>query len=149
MSLTLFLASPAENKGMHLTCRLVEEHELEKIQTCMYVIQDATEQSYRRIGRDRPAPRSRLLTTWTMDLASLWWFPSLQTTLPPLTLRALGWRCSYGSYAPSDVSRSDIPLNQGCVSPPSEMANVVGGKVLASQRITDVILKAFGASTNS
>lgn len=49
----------------------------------------------------------------------------------------------------------DIPLNQGCLTPidvvipencilnPSENAAVVGGNVLTSQRIVDVILKAF------
>ena len=49
----------------------------------------------------------------------------------------------------------EIPLNQGCLNPikviiedgsllaPSENAAVVGGNVLTSQRITDVILKAF------
>ncbi|KAL4592674.1 hypothetical protein LXL04_005677 [Taraxacum kok-saghyz] len=51
----------------------------------------------------------------------------------------------------------DIPLNQGCLSPvkilipsgsflsPSDKAAVVGGNVLTSQRITDVILMAFQA----
>ena len=49
----------------------------------------------------------------------------------------------------------DIPLNQGCLKPvhiiipkyrlldPDEKAAVVGGNVLTSQRIVDVILKAF------
>jgi len=51
----------------------------------------------------------------------------------------------------------DIPLNQGCLVPvtirippnsllnPSPTAAVVGGNVLTSQRITDVIFKAFDA----
>jgi N-methylhydantoinase B/oxoprolinase/acetone carboxylase alpha subunit len=51
----------------------------------------------------------------------------------------------------------DIPLNQGCLLPvdikipvgcfldPSDDAAVVAGNVLTSQRITDVVLKAFGA----
>nr|GMD67937.1 5-oxoprolinase [Ipomoea batatas]GME05437.1 5-oxoprolinase [Ipomoea batatas] len=51
----------------------------------------------------------------------------------------------------------DIPLNQGCLAPvkiyippgsflsPSDKAAVVGGNVLTSQRITDVILTAFQA----
>lgn len=51
----------------------------------------------------------------------------------------------------------DIPLNQGCLSPvkilipegsflsPSDVAAVVGGNVLTSQRITDVIFSAFQA----
>jgi 5-oxoprolinase (ATP-hydrolysing) len=52
---------------------------------------------------------------------------------------------------------ADIPLNQGCLVPveirippssllnPSPSAAVVGGNVLTSQRITDVIFRAFGA----
>ncbi|XP_060073815.1 5-oxoprolinase-like [Ylistrum balloti] len=55
----------------------------------------------------------------------------------------------------------DVPLNQGCLKPvkaiiptgsildPSENAAVVGGNVLTSQRIVDVILKAFGACAAS
>ena len=57
--------------------------------------------------------------------------------------------------------KQDIPLNQGCLNPisiiieegsllaPSETAAVVGGNVLTSQRITDVVLKAFGAAAGS
>jgi 5-oxoprolinase (ATP-hydrolysing) len=55
----------------------------------------------------------------------------------------------------------DIPLNQGCLAPikikippksllsPSPHAAVVGGNVLTSQRVTDVILKAFRACAAS
>ncbi|WEW57941.1 5-oxoprolinase [Emydomyces testavorans] len=55
----------------------------------------------------------------------------------------------------------DIPLNQGCLKPvevkipkhsflsPSERAAVVGGNVLTSQRVTDVILKCFQACAAS
>ena len=51
----------------------------------------------------------------------------------------------------------DIPLNQGCLAPidvhlpegsllnPSDTAAVVGGNVLTSQRITDVVFRAFEA----
>ncbi|KAJ7540098.1 hypothetical protein O6H91_10G001300 [Diphasiastrum complanatum] len=51
----------------------------------------------------------------------------------------------------------DIPLNQGCLAPvsihipngsflsPSDKAAVVGGNVLTSQRVTDVVLLAFQA----
>ena len=56
---------------------------------------------------------------------------------------------------------TDIPLNQGCLNPvtlkipknsilsPSPEAAVVGGNVLTSQRITDVIFKAFEACAAS
>ncbi|KAH0569179.1 5-oxoprolinase [Cotesia glomerata] len=55
----------------------------------------------------------------------------------------------------------DVPLNQGCLKPvkiiipkgslldPSEKAAVVGGNVLTSQRVVDVILRAFGACAAS
>lgn len=56
---------------------------------------------------------------------------------------------------------SDIPLNQGCLAPieiiippnsvlnPSAEAAVVGGNVTTSQRVTDVVLKAFKACAAS
>ncbi|XP_077982211.1 5-oxoprolinase-like isoform X2 [Glandiceps talaboti] len=55
----------------------------------------------------------------------------------------------------------DIPLNQGCLKPvqaivpkgcflnPSDTAAVVGGNVLTSQRIVDVVLKAFSVCAAS
>ena len=55
----------------------------------------------------------------------------------------------------------DIPLNQGCLAPveilippgcilsPSAAAAVVGGNVLTSQRVTDVVLRAFKACAAS
>nr|WP_320013869.1 hydantoinase B/oxoprolinase family protein [uncultured Desulfobacter sp.] len=55
----------------------------------------------------------------------------------------------------------DLPLNHGCLIPitvnipkgslldPSSEAAVVGGNVLTSQRITDVVLKAFGVAAAS
>ncbi|KAJ4306089.1 hypothetical protein N0V88_000885 [Collariella sp. IMI 366227] len=64
-------------------------------------------------------------------------------------------------YALRCMISSDIPLNQGCLAPitvripprsllsPSEGAAVVGGNVLTSQRVTDVIFKAFGACAAS
>ena len=59
------------------------------------------------------------------------------------------------------VPDADIPLNQGCLTPitidvpknsllrPSDGAAVVGGNVLTSQRVTDVVLKAFQACAAS
>eukprot|EP00927_Polykrikos_kofoidii_P049315 TRINITY_DN4338_c0_g1_i1.p1 TRINITY_DN4338_c0_g1~~TRINITY_DN4338_c0_g1_i1.p1 ORF type:complete len:1313 (+),score=238.34 TRINITY_DN4338_c0_g1_i1:525-4463(+) len=55
------------------------------------------------------------------------------------------------------IDDGDVPLNQGCLAPidirvppntflnPSVQAAVVGGNVETSQRVTDVVLKAFGA----
>jgi 5-oxoprolinase (ATP-hydrolysing) len=56
---------------------------------------------------------------------------------------------------------SDLPLNQGCLSPikvivppesllaPSEDVAVCAGNVESSQRVTDVIFKAFQACAGS
>lgn len=64
-------------------------------------------------------------------------------------------------YALRCMISEDIPLNQGCLKPitvkippksllsPSDNAAVVGGNVLTSQRITDVIFKAFRACAAS
>eukprot|EP01133_Synstelium_polycarpum_P002086 gene2086-2374_t len=64
-------------------------------------------------------------------------------------------------YSLRCLVKREIPLNQGCLNPitinipkgsilyPSENAAVVGGNVLTSQRVTDVILLAFGACANS
>ncbi|XP_048338304.1 5-oxoprolinase-like, partial [Sphaerodactylus townsendi] len=71
-----------------------------------------------------------------------------------ITLSALIYclRCMVGQ---------DIPLNQGCLAPvktiipkgsildPSVDAAVVGGNVLTSQRVVDVIFRAFGACAAS
>ncbi|XP_044860743.1 5-oxoprolinase [Mauremys mutica] len=71
-----------------------------------------------------------------------------------ITLSALIYclRCMVGQ---------DIPLNQGCLAPvqvlipkgsildPSPEAAVVGGNVLTSQRVVDVIFRAFGACAAS
>ncbi|KAA8571639.1 hypothetical protein EYC84_001633 [Monilinia fructicola] len=60
-------------------------------------------------------------------------------------------------YCLRSLISEDIPLNQGCLKPitvlippksflsPPDKAAVVGGNVLTSQRVTDVILKAFRA----
>ncbi|KAK4104194.1 putative oxysterol binding protein [Parathielavia hyrcaniae] len=64
-------------------------------------------------------------------------------------------------YALRCMISADIPLNQGCLKPvtvrippgsllsPSDGAAVVGGNVLTSQRVTDVILRAFEACAAS
>ncbi|KAL8570454.1 hypothetical protein ACOMHN_034489 [Nucella lapillus] len=64
-------------------------------------------------------------------------------------------------YCMRSMVGHDIPLNQGCLNPiqviipqgsilcPSEQAAVVGGNVLTSQRVVDVILRAFQACAAS
>jgi 5-oxoprolinase (ATP-hydrolysing) len=64
-------------------------------------------------------------------------------------------------YALRCMVTRDIPLNHGCLAPvevhlppgsllsPSPDAAVVGGNVLTSQRVTDVVLRAFNAAAAS
>jgi len=64
-------------------------------------------------------------------------------------------------YALRCLLADDIPLNQGCLAPvaihippgcvlhPDAEAAVVGGNVLTSQRVTDVVLRAFSAAADS
>jgi len=64
-------------------------------------------------------------------------------------------------YCLRSMVKHDIPLNQGCLVPvklhippgslldPSPSAAVVGGSVLTTQRIVDVVLKAFGVCAAS
>ncbi|KAL9974396.1 hypothetical protein ACROYT_G011420 [Oculina patagonica] len=64
-------------------------------------------------------------------------------------------------YCLRSMVKYDIPLNQGCLVPvklhiphgclldPSPSAAVVGGSVLTTQRIVDVVLKAFGVCAAS
>lgn len=42
-----------------------------------------------------------------------------------------------------------VVIPQQCLLNPSPVAAVVGGNVLTSQRVTDVVLKAFGAAAAS
>jgi 5-oxoprolinase (ATP-hydrolysing) len=64
-------------------------------------------------------------------------------------------------YALRCQVKRDVPLNQGCLEPirivlpdncllsPDDDAAIVGGNVLTSQRVTDVVLKAFRAAADS
>lgn len=64
-------------------------------------------------------------------------------------------------YCLRSLIASSIPLNQGCLNPidivvpddtiltPAKGLGVVGGNVLTSQRVTDVVLRAFGACAAS
>ncbi len=77
------------------------------------------------------------------------------TNAPPaVTLSAI-------IYSLRCMLKEEIPLNHGCMAPvtvrlppssilsPSADAAVVGGNVLTSQRVTDVVLKAFKACAAS
>lgn len=64
-------------------------------------------------------------------------------------------------YSLRCMVKKEIPLNQGCLEPieiiipkgcmldPTAKAAVIGGNVLTSQRVTDIVLMAFHACANS
>ncbi|KAF7550997.1 hypothetical protein G7Z17_g5332 [Cylindrodendrum hubeiense] len=168
----------ANQKGISLIETLIEEYGQETVQFYMVSIQKNAEQCVRRLlkqvykrfeGKDLSAidhmddgSPIRLKVKIDPELGEAEF--DFEGTGPEV----------YGNInAPQAITYSaiiyclrcliseDIPLNQGCLRPihvkippksilsPSPGAAVVGGNVLTSQRITDVILKAFQACAAS
>ncbi|KAJ5788095.1 Hydantoinase B/oxoprolinase [Penicillium paradoxum] len=168
----------ANKKGINLINTLIEEYGEAIVQFYMHQIQDNAELSVRNllkdisnksIGRELSAidymdDGSPIQLKISMDEEKGEAIFDFEGTGPEV----------YGNInAPEAVTYSaiiyclrcllsaDIPLNQGCLKPievrippgsflsPSESAAVVGGNVLTSQRVTDVILKCFQACAAS
>ncbi|CAG9316615.1 unnamed protein product [Blepharisma stoltei] len=166
----------ANNKGISLLNDLIEEYSLPVVQAYMLYIQQAASQSVKDLLSKVSETSVVLRSVDYMDDGSP---ISLVITIDKATMTAhfdftgTGHQVLSNLNAPYCVCRSaviyclrclvdtDIPLNQGCLDPititippnsilyPSEDAAVVGGNVLTSQRITDVILKAFEACAAS
>lgn len=168
----------ANQKGINLISALIEEYGEEVVMFYMQSIQDNAEASVKTLlkkvskrfeGRDLSAvdymdDGSPIKLRVTIDAENGGAVFDFTGTGPEV----------YGNInAPEAVTYSaiiyclrcliseDIPLNQGCLKPitvtipkrsflsPSDNAAVVGGNVLTSQRITDVVLKAFRACAAS
>ncbi|KAG0051544.1 hypothetical protein BGZ83_003585 [Gryganskiella cystojenkinii] len=162
----------ANHKGIGLVKGLIHEYGLEVVQAYMMHIRKNAEMAVRDLlkGALRRSEGKDLIATDFMDDGSR---ISLRIEINPEDGSAIfdfegTSEEVYGNCnAPTSVTHSaiiyclrcmvamDIPLNQGCLSPvtikipeksmlaPSETAAVVGGNVLVSQRLVDVILKAF------
>ncbi|KAM5351721.1 hypothetical protein ACJ41O_004444 [Fusarium nematophilum] len=167
----------ANNKGVHLVRGLIDEHRLDTVQTYMYAIQDTAERSVRELlqtVRERTAGAPLKAVDYMDDGSAISLAVSIsEDGSATFDFEGTGPEVYGNTNAPVAIThsaiiyslrcliRSDIPLNQGCLSPitikippssllaPSKAASVVGGNVLTSQRITDVILKAFQACANS
>ncbi|KPM41755.1 Uncharacterized protein C11D3.15 [Neonectria ditissima] len=167
----------ANNKGVHLVRALIEENSLETVQTYMYAIQETAERSVRELlqavrERSSGAPlkavdymddgsRISLAVSITEDGSATFDFGGTGPEVYGNTNAPVAITHSAIIYSLRCLIQSDVPLNQGCLSPitinippssllaPSKSASVVGGNVLTSQRITDVILKAFQACADS
>ena len=168
----------ANQKGINLISALIEDYGEEVVRFYMGNIQDNAERSVRELlkgvskrfeGKELEAmdfmdDGSPICLKITIDADKGEAIFDFEGTGPEV----------YGNInAPEAVTYSaiiyclrclidqDIPLNQGCLKPidvripegcflsPSEKAAVVGGNVLTSQRVTDVVFKCFEACAAS
>lgn len=167
----------ANNSGIRLLTALVNEHGLAKVQAYMKFIQKNAEISVRRMLQAFAAKHgSRTKAVDHMDDGSpisLTIDIDATTGSATFDFTGTGPQVLGNHNAPPAVTYSaviyslrslvaeDIPLNQGCLAPikfiipencmlnPSAGAGVVGGNVMTSQRVVDVVLKAFQACAAS
>ncbi|KAL6907019.1 Hydantoinase B/oxoprolinase domain-containing protein [Trichoderma evansii] len=168
----------ANNKGISLIETLIEEYGEETVQFYMVNIQKNAELCVRRLLKEvykRFEGRELSAIDHMDDGTPI----QLKVTIDPEAGEAefdfdgTGPEVYGNINAPEAITYSaiiyclrcliseDIPLNQGCLKPvhvkippksllsPSAGAAVVGGNVLTSQRITDVVFKAFQACAAS
>ncbi|KAK5710654.1 hypothetical protein LTR17_018758 [Elasticomyces elasticus] len=168
----------ANQKGINLISTLIEDYGEEVVQFYMRSIQDNAELSVRNLLKEvskRFEGRELKAVDYMDDGSPIQLSVSIDGDKGEAVFDFTGTGPEvYGNTnAPEAVTYSaiiyclrclikeDIPLNQGCLSPvtviipkksflsPSGTAAVVGGNVLTSQRVTDVVLKAFSACAAS
>lgn len=168
----------ANNSGIRLLSELVYECGLPTVSAYMNFIQNNAETSVRKMLKDfaRRQNSSRAHAIDYMDDGSpieLTIDIDTETGSAIFDFTGTGPQIMGNVNAPPAVTYSaviyslrslvneDIPLNQGCLEPiefiipkytllnPSEEAGVVGGNVLTSQRVVDVVLRAFNACAAS
>ncbi len=167
----------ANNSGIRLLQSLVNEDGLEKVKAYMHFIQHNAETAVRQMLQrfasthgDRAMAIDHLDDGTPIQLV----IDIDQSTgsacfdfegTGPQTLGNLNAppAVTYSAviYSLRSLIGQDIPLNQGCLAPiqfkipkfsllnPSDDVAVVGGNVLTSQRVVDVVLKAFKACAAS
>jgi 5-oxoprolinase (ATP-hydrolysing) len=167
----------ANNSGIRLLKELVSERGLRRVEAYMRFIQSNAEVSVRRMlkGFAMTHGNHAHAVDYMDDGSPI----ELSISIDPETGSAVfdfsgtGPEVYANHNAPPAVTYSaviyslrslvadDIPLNQGCLAPitfiipkntllnPSSDAAVVGGNVLTSQRVVDVVLKAFKACAAS
>ncbi|KAF4904044.1 hypotheticall protein [Colletotrichum fructicola] len=167
----------ANAKGIALIKALIAENGLATVHRYMYAIQHTAEHAVRELMQSTLAKfgSEPLVAVDYMDDGT----PiSLKITVSPdgsatFDFTGTGPQVLGNTNAPIAITHSaiiyclrglissQIPLNQGCLAPihivipdgsilnPGAGLAVVGGNVLTSQRITDVVLKAFRASAAS
>ncbi|EPB92360.1 5-oxoprolinase (ATP-hydrolysing) [Mucor circinelloides 1006PhL] len=167
----------ANQKGINLVKSLIQEYSLEVVQAYMMHIRrnasEAVKSLLKQVAKDHS---EQLIATDHMDDGTP---IHLKVSIDPVQGTALfdfqgtGPEVYGNTNTPESVCHSaiiysirclvnqDIPLNSGCLEPisinipansilsPSERCAVVGGNVLTSQRLVDVVLKAFNACAAS
>ncbi|ORX55169.1 hypothetical protein DM01DRAFT_1321549 [Hesseltinella vesiculosa] len=167
----------ANQKGITLVKRLIEEYSLEVVQAYMLHIRHNAEYAVRQLLKEVAKQHNGILLAHDfMDDGTR---IQLKVTIDAdqgnatFDFEGTGDQVYGNTNTPESVCHSaiiyclrclvgqDIPLNSGCLTPitiripersilsPSESCAVVGGNVLTSQRIVDVVLNAFQACAAS
>ncbi|KZT02863.1 cytoplasmic protein [Laetiporus sulphureus 93-53] len=168
----------ANHKGIQLIQAIVDDYGLETVQEYMFHIRSNAEKSVRMLLKDvaKRAGSNTLSAVDHLDDGSpiqLKVVINEQDGSAVLDFAGTGCEVRGNLNAPISVVHSaviycmrsmlnqDIPLNAGCLVPvtvkipqgsllsPSHTAAVCGGNVLTSQRLVDVVLKAFHACAAS
>jgi 5-oxoprolinase (ATP-hydrolysing) len=173
----------ANNKGIDLITEMIEKYGLYRVQIYMKYLQETAEHSVRDMldkfgesiniekdttgtvyAQDFMDDGSKICLSVTIDRKDKKAIFDFTGTSPQVygninTPRAVTYSAII--YCLRCLINSDIPLNQGCLTPveiiipknsllwPSATSAVVGGNVTTSQRITDITLKAFNACAAS
>ncbi|ETI25000.1 hypothetical protein G647_04370 [Cladophialophora carrionii CBS 160.54] len=168
----------ANQKGINLISTLIEDYGEDVVQFYMQNIQNNAEKSVRELLKEvskRFEGKDLQAVDYMDDGSPI----ALKISIDPekgeavFDFEGTGPEVYGNINAPEAVTYSaiiyclrclidqDIPLNQGCLKPvdvrippgsflsPSEKAAVVGGNVLTSQRVTDVVFKCFEACAAS
>ena len=167
----------ANNSGIRLLQQLVQENGLKTVEAYMHFIQHNAEMAVRNMLKqfatkhgtrahaiDHMDDGTKIELTIDIDLSTGSACFDFEGTGPQImgNLNAPP-AVTYSAviYSLRSLVGEDIPLNQGCLAPiefkiphysllnPSDDAGVVGGNVLTSQRVVDVVLKAFKACAAS
>lgn len=167
----------ANNKGSQLICTLMEEYSAPVVHFYMGQIQENAELAVRNFLKATRATHQKavLKATDALDNGSTMMVAISIAEDGTATFDFTGTSCEMLSNmnAPPAITYSaliytlrlligkDIPLNQGCLAPakiilpkntflnPSEDPAVCCGNILTSQRLFDLLLKAFGAAAAS
>lgn len=168
----------ANHKGIQLIHAIVDDYGLDTVQEYMYHIRSNAEKSVRNLLRDvakRAGSNVLPAVDYLDDGSPINLRVEINEEEGSAILNFTGTGCEVRGNlnAPISVVHSaviycmrsmldiDIPLNAGCLVPleiiippksllsPSRTAAVCGGNVLTSQRIVDVVLKAFHAAAAS